>query len=285
MTYDHHSEGRPATGTAYGDGTIVSRAAVSTHCAEQDRASSLDGAAATFIEIRPRLFGIAYRMLLSRAEAEDIVQDAWLRWQHTEHAAIANPAAFLTLITTRLALNALQSARVRRETCVGSWIPEPVDHGADPAAGAEREEALGRALLLLLERLTPAQRAAYVLRVAFLYPYEQIAEIIQLSPANVRQLVSRARKHLSTGRAEPTDTGEHRRLLVTFLAAQDGDIAALEAHFAADVVSSAAGGTARLPRIGANRWRGPARRTQRPGTARPGPARPGQLRLPQPAPA
>ncbi|QKW33930.1 sigma-70 family RNA polymerase sigma factor [Actinomadura sp. NAK00032] len=280
MAHDHRNEGRPATGTAFSTGTIVPKAPASTHYARQDRPGSLEEAAATFTEIRPRLFGIAYRMLLSKAEAEDVVQDAWLRWQHADHAAIANPAAFLTLITTRLALNALKSARVRRETYVGSWTPEPVDPGSDPAAGAEREEALGRALLLLLERLTPAQRAAYVLRVAFLYPYEQIAEIIQLSPANVRQLVSRARKHLSTGRCEPTDTGEHRRLLVTFLAAQDGDIAALEAHFAEDVVSSATGGTARLPRIGVNRWRGPARRTLRSGAVRPG-----QHRRPHPAPA
>ncbi|MFI0454185.1 sigma-70 family RNA polymerase sigma factor [Actinomadura sp. 6N118] len=205
---------------------------------EQDKTGSLDQAAATFIEVRPRLFGIAYRMLASSAEAEDIVQETWLRWQNTEHSTIANPAAFLALITTRLSINAAQSARARRETYIGPWLHEPIDTSIDPATGAERGEALELALLLLLEKLTPAQRAAYILREAFDYPYEQIAEIIQLSPANVRQLVSRARKHLHTTRREPIDTNEHRRLLSTFLnAAQEGNVTALEDLFAADVVS------------------------------------------------
>ncbi|MFA1542548.1 sigma-70 family RNA polymerase sigma factor [Actinomadura monticuli] len=202
----------------------------------QDQADSLDRAAAAFLELRPRLFGIAYRMLGSPAEAEDIVQETWLRWQNSERSAVANPAAFLALITTRLSINAAQSARVRRETTVGRWPAEPVDTGDGPAAGAERGEAVESALLLLLEKLTPAQRAAYILREAFVYPYEQIAEIIQLTPANVRQLVSRARKHLSVPRREPIDIGEHRRLLTTFLdAAQRGNVTALEDFFAADV--------------------------------------------------
>ncbi|MEV4359501.1 sigma-70 family RNA polymerase sigma factor [Nonomuraea sp. NPDC049625] len=204
-----------------------------------DHSSSLDQAAATFVEVRPRLFGIAYRMLAGSAEAEDIVQETWLRWQNTERSAVANPAAFLTLITTRLSINAVQSARSRRETYVGPWLPEPIDTGADPAAGAERGEALELALLLLLEKLTSAQRAAYILREAFVYPYEQIAEVIQLSPANVRQLVSRARKHLSTTRRGSIGTDEHRRLLSAFLdASQEGNLTALENLFAADVVSS-----------------------------------------------
>ncbi len=205
--------------------------------------SSLDQAAATFLEVRPRLFGIAYRMLGSAAEAEDVVQDAWLRWQNTDRSVIENPAAFLALVTTRLAINAAQSARARREVYVGPWLPEPVDTSDDPALGAERGEALELALLLLLEKLTPAQRAAYVLREAFDYPYEQIAEILQLSPANVRQLVSRARKHLTAARREAVDATEHRRLLSVFVAAaQAGDVAALEDLFAKDVVSSTDGG-------------------------------------------
>ncbi|MFB4307409.1 sigma-70 family RNA polymerase sigma factor [Actinomadura sp. GTD37] len=209
----------------------------------QDQASSLEQAACTFVGVRPRLFGIAYRMLRSPAEAEDIVQETWLRWQGSERSSIANPAAFLALITTRLSINAAQSARVRRETCLGRRLPEPVDTAADPAAGAERGEALEQALLLLLERLTPAQRAAYVLREAFVYPYERIAEIVQLSPANVRQSVSRARRHLNAVRRVPVAPDEHRRFLSAFLdAAQEGNMRPLEDLFAADVVDSSGAG-------------------------------------------
>jgi RNA polymerase sigma-70 factor (ECF subfamily) len=211
------------------------------HREEQDQTSSLDQAATVFLEVRPRLFGIAYRMLASAAEAEDIVQDSWLRWQNTDRSAIANPAAFLALITTRLSINAARSARVRRETHIGPWLPEPIDTDTDPAVGAERGEALELAMLLLLEKLSPAQRAAYVLREAFVYPYEQIAEIIDSSPANVRQLVSRARKYLNDPRRETVATGEHRRLLSTFLdAAQEGNVTALEHFFTVDVLGSPA---------------------------------------------
>lgn len=228
------AQGSPTA--ANGIDTIALRVRVSTHL--DDQAGSLDLAAAMFLDVRPRLFGIAYRMLASAAEAEDIVQETWLRWQNTERSAIANPAAFLTMITTRLSINAAQSARVRRETSIGPWLPEPIDTGNDPALEAEQEEALESALLLLMEKLTPAQRAAYVLREAFVYPYEQIAEIIQLSPANVRQLVSRARKHLNTTRRESIDTDEHRRLLSTFLDAAKGNVRALEDLFAAEAITT-----------------------------------------------
>src|SRR3954463_4482496 len=123
----------------------------------------LDEAASIFTGVRPRLFGIAYRMLGSVSEAEDLVQDVWLRWQTTERARVENPGAFLATTTTRLAINELQSARVRRETYIGPWLPEPVDTGADPYLGAERGEALAFASLLLMERLTPTERAAFVL--------------------------------------------------------------------------------------------------------------------------
>ncbi|GAA2410354.1 hypothetical protein GCM10010191_18990 [Actinomadura vinacea] len=210
------------------------------HPEAQEQASSLEQAASTFVEVRPRLFGIAYRLLSSTTEAEDVVQDAWLRWQNTDRSTIANPAAFLALITTRLAINVAESARSRHETCIGPWLPEPVATGTDPALGAERGEALELALLLLLERLTPPQRAAYILREAFVYPYAQIADILLITPANVRQLVSRARKHLNTVRRESIDKFEHRRLLTVFLdAAQTGNVTALEKLFAADAVSSA----------------------------------------------
>ncbi|CNE91918.1 ECF subfamily RNA polymerase sigma-24 factor [Mycobacterium tuberculosis] len=214
----------------------------------QEPANSLDQAAATFTDVRPRLFGIAYRMLGSPAEAEEIVQETWLRWQHTERSAIANPAAFLALITTRLSINTVQSARVRRETGFASRLHEPIDAAADPATSAERGDAIERGLLVLLERLTPAQRAAYILREAFDYPYARIAELIRLSPDNVRQLVSRSRRYLSTHRRGPVGAGAHRGLLSAFLdAAQKGNMRALEEFLAADVITSSGTANDLLP--------------------------------------
>ncbi|WP_374009213.1 RNA polymerase sigma-70 factor [Leifsonia sp. LS-T14] len=212
----------------------------------------LDAAAETFAAVRPRLFGIAYRMLGTVTDAEDIVQDTWERWQNTDRSAVREPAAFLATATTRLAINQAQSARVRRETYVGPWLPEPVDTSADPLLGAERGEALEFAVLVLLEKLTPTERAAYVLREAFDYPYPQIAEIIQGSEASARQLVSRARKHLAEERhVREVDHQEQRRMLEAFLeAAQSGDIGELERIFTADIVSYAdGGGLARASRI------------------------------------
>ena len=152
----------------------------------------MESAIGVFSEARPRLFGIAYRMLGSVAEAEDIVQEAWLRWQGTDRSVVQQPAAFLTTVTTRLALNTAAAARVRREQYVGPWLPEPVDTSADPSLGAVNSEALESAVLMLLERVTPDQRAAYVLREAFDYSYDEVAEILATSVANARQLVSRA---------------------------------------------------------------------------------------------
>jgi RNA polymerase sigma-70 factor (TIGR02957 family) len=211
-----------------------------------------------FVRLRPRLFGIAYRILGSAAEAEDIVQDAWLRWHGTDRAAVLEPAGFLTTITTRLAISRAGSARMRRETYIGPWLPEPVDTRADPHLGAERGEALELAILLLLEKLSPNERAAYVLREAFTYPYESIAEILQLSEANARQLVTRGRKHIADGRSNPVSRDEQQRLLEGFIAAaQRGDTAALEGLFAANVVSLADGGgavtAARVPLVGRER--------------------------------
>jgi RNA polymerase sigma-70 factor (TIGR02957 family) len=210
----------------------------------------LDHAAAVFDAVRPRLFGIAYRMLGSATEAEDLVQDVWVRWQ-TYEEPVTDPAAFLATTTTRLAINVLQSARVRRESYIGPWLPEPVDTSADPYLGAERGEALSLAVLFLLEKLTPNERAAYVLREAFDYPYPQIAEIIQINEPAARQLVSRARKHLRSDRRTPSTSAEQRRLLTAFVAAaRTGDLAALEGILAADVISySDGGGTVRASRI------------------------------------
>src|SRR6202048_3468689 len=202
-----------------------------------------DDGLSAFAEVRPRLFGIAYRVLGSAAEAEDIVQDVWLRWQATDRSVLENPPAFLATTTTRMCINFAQSAQSRRETYVGSWLPEPVDTSSDPALGAERAEALGFAILLLLEKLSPTERAAYVLREAFDYSYRQIADILQMEEANVRQLVSRARKHIADGRRKAVSSNEQRRLLEAFVtAAQKGDMAALEGLLAEDVVSYADGG-------------------------------------------
>jgi RNA polymerase sigma-70 factor (ECF subfamily) len=201
---------------------------------------------AVFSSVRPRLFGIAYRMLSSATEAEDLVQETWLRWQTCDRAAVVDPGAFLATTTTRLAINALQSARVRRETYIGPWLPEPVDTSADPYLGAERGEALELAALLLMEKLTPNERAAYVLREAFDYPYGQIADILRLSQPAVRQLVSRARTRMTEKRRTPVTRAARRELLTRFVvAARTGDMAALERLFAADVTSVTDGNGAR----------------------------------------
>lgn len=219
---------------------------------------SLNAAADAFQHVRPRLFGIAYRVLGSVVEAEDVVQDAWVRWQGADRDTVLDAGAFLAKTTTRLAINVAQSARVRREAYVGPWLPEPVDTSVDPQLGAERGEALELAVLLMLERLNPVERAAYVLREAFDYGYDEIAAFLELSPVNTRQIVSRARKRLAAERREPVDTAQHRRLLDAFVAAaRDGDVAALESVLSADVVTYADGnglrGVARLEITGAER--------------------------------
>lgn len=220
--------------------------------------NDLDDAAEVFAGIRRRLFGIAYRMLGTSSDAEDIVQDVWLRWQTCDRSVVLDPPAFLATATTRLSINVLQSARVRRETYIGPWLPEPVNTSDDPALGAERGEALGFAMLLLLEKLSPTERAAYILREAFEYSYAQIAHIVQLKEPATRQLVSRARKRLSGERRVAVQSSEQRRLLTAFLrAAQQGDVSALEELFATDVVSYSDGNgvklAARIPIVGRSR--------------------------------
>ena len=199
---------------------------------------------AAFEDVRPRLFGVAYRMLGSVAEAEDVVQEAWLRWQGTDRTVVRNPAAFLTTTTTRLAINAATSAHARRETYVGPWLPEPVDTSADPALGAERAEALDLAVLLLLERLTPAERASYVLREAFDYSHREIADgarHLRGQRAAGRPPGARAAR---AGPSAGTRVARRaRRLLESFVAAaRGGDLAELERLLADDVVVRPDGG-------------------------------------------
>lgn len=226
---------------------------------ENDHAAhDLDEAARQFGDCRRRLFGIAYRMVGTASDAEDIVQDVWIRWQAYDRSVVREPAAFLATTTTRMAINFLQSARARHEAYIGPWLPEPVDTSNDPTLGAERGEALSFAILLLLEKLTPTERAAYVLREAFDYSYAEIADVVQRGETATRQLVSRARKHLRAERRAQVPDEDQRRLLDAFLvAAQHGDVAGLERILAADVVSYSDGNgvklAARIPVIGRGR--------------------------------
>ncbi|MFB9735767.1 RNA polymerase sigma-70 factor [Streptomyces sp. NPDC057386] len=196
---------------------------------------------------RPRLFGLAYRMLGSAHEAEDVVQDAYLRYSGADRAEIGQLGAWLAKVVTNLCLNRLTSARVRRETYVGPWLPEPVvtaDGTLGPLESAEQREAVSLALLVLLERLTPTERAVYVLREAFGYAHREIAQLLELTEANCRQLHRRAVKRISAEETRFTPTPERQRRLVTsFLgAARDGDLAGLEKLLAQDVVWSSDGG-------------------------------------------
>ncbi|WP_271218810.1 sigma-70 family RNA polymerase sigma factor [Streptosporangium carneum] len=195
-----------------------------------------DGAVSAFVSAAPRLFAIGLRVLQDVGEAEDVVQETWLRWARADRSVVVSPPAFLALTTTRLAINVVQSARRRHETSAGPWLPETTDRAVSPGTAAERHEAVDTAIRLLLERLTPAERAAYLLRMAFDYPYRQISEILHLSEDHARQLVRRARGHLATERCRPVSTTAHRRLVQTFLAAaQTGDLAELEELLAAGV--------------------------------------------------
>jgi RNA polymerase sigma-70 factor, ECF subfamily len=194
---------------------------------------------ASFEAVRPRLFGIAYRTLESAADADDVVQNTWIRWQRTDRNEVRDDAAFLATTTKRLALNVAQSAHARRETSVDPWHPEPVDLQADPALGAERREALELAVRMLMEKLSATERAAYVLREAFDYPYRQIADVLATSEANARQLVTRARLRLGSEPRRRVSAVEQQRFIDAFVdTAQTGDLTTLEQLLAAHVVTS-----------------------------------------------
>jgi RNA polymerase sigma-70 factor (ECF subfamily) len=192
-------------------------------------------------DLRPLAFSVAYRMLGSVAEAEDVVQDALLRLHDADD--VANPHAFLTTVTTRLAIDVLRSARVRRETYVGPWLPEPLveDSASRPVEDAD---TISLAFLTLLERLSPEERAVLVLRDAFDYPFAEIAAVVGKTEANTRQILSRARRRLGDElpRFDP-DPQERMALAARFLAAaRDGDMAGLIALLAPDAVLTGDGG-------------------------------------------
>lgn len=202
-----------------------------------------------FQELRPLLFSIAYRMLGSVSDAEDIVQDAFLRYQGaiSGGTAIDSPKAYLSAVTTRLAIDQLRSARARRETYVGQWLPEPLltdDAAPDPAEQAASSDSLSMAFLLVLERLNPVERAVFLLYDVFGYGYDEIARIVERTPDNCRQIAARARRHVAEQR--PRFEADRRRrdeLADKFVAAMaDGDLDGLVSLLAADVVVYGDGG-------------------------------------------
>ncbi len=201
---------------------------------------------ATFEQYRGLLFSIAYRMLGSVADAEDMLQETFIRWQQTEDQDIRSPRAFLVTVISRLCINQLQSSRAQREQYVGEWLPEPIttDPGSDPLWLIKIDESLSMAFLLVLERLTPIERAVFILREVFDYEYAEIAAILGQSEPNCRQILRRARQHI--GGARPRFKISHRKkkdLLERFLAATTtGDMESLVALLASDVVLQSDGG-------------------------------------------
>jgi RNA polymerase sigma-70 factor (TIGR02957 family) len=199
-------------------------------------------------QLRPVAFAIAYRMLGSVSDAEDVVQDALLRMHQALQAGerITSPHAFVATVTTRLAINELRSARARRERYVGEWLPEPIitDGHDDPARHAETADSLSLAMLVLLENLSPEQRAVLLLHDVFDYPYPEIAAIVGKSEDNVRQLATRARRHVEQRRPRFQTTRAQRDQLAArfFQASEQGDLAGLEALLAHDVELTGDGG-------------------------------------------
>lgn len=207
----------------------------------------------TFSRLRPRLQGIAYRMLGSAAEAEELVQDAWLRWHDTDPSRVDNADAWLVSVTTRLAIDRLRSAKVQRQHYVGIWLPEPLlgEDPISPEALLERVEDVSMAFLALLERLTPEARAAYLLREVFDADYGEVAEALGKSESACRQLVHRARQQLKDERPRHTVARETQmRLLRSFAdAAARGDFASLKAMLAEDAQLMGDGG-GKVPSFG-----------------------------------
>jgi RNA polymerase sigma-70 factor (ECF subfamily) len=201
-----------------------------------------------FDELRPSAFAIAYRMLGSVSEAEDVVQEGFLRLHRARAGGerIESPRAYLATVVSRLSLHQLRSARVRRDTYVGEWLPEPLVTRADddPARKAEMADSLSLAFLVLLESLSPEQRAAFLLREVFDEPYDRIAQIVGTSEQNARQLATRARRHVEQRRPRFEASREQQEQLATrfFAAVEDGDLQALEELLAHDVVFRGDGG-------------------------------------------
>lgn len=213
----------------------------------------MDTATHIFERLRPRLFGIAYRMLGSRAEAEEIVQDAWLRWHEADQTALDSAEAWLVTVTTRMAVDRLRAAKVQRDHYIGTWLPEPIltDSPDTPEQLLERADDLSVAFLAVLERLAPEARAAFLMREVFDADYDELASALGKSEAACRQLVHRAKTQLRDAPpryAVPRET--HLRLLRSFAdASASGDFAALKAMLADDAELIADGG-GKVPSFG-----------------------------------
>jgi RNA polymerase sigma-70 factor (ECF subfamily) len=204
-----------------------------------------------FSEHRELLLGVAYRILGRVTDAEDVVQDAWLRWERADRDGVANPRAYLVRVTTRLAIDRLRSIKARHESYVGPWLPEPLLTSPDAAEPVERAESVSMAMLIVLETLSPLERAVFVLREAFGYPYSEIAEILGRGEPAVRQLASRARDHVQQQRPRyDTDRATRREVVERFLAAAvGGDLRTLMGVLAPGVTLVAdGGGKAKAPR-------------------------------------
>ena len=177
-----------------------------------------------FEELRPQLFALAYRMMGTRADAEDIVQEAFIRWQGADHRDVRSARSYLNAVVARLSLDALKSARRTRETYVGTWLPEPIALSDRPDAQLELADTLSVAFLHVLESLSPAERVAFLMREVFGEDYSQVAAILDTSEANCRQLVARARQHVQSKRPKyRVDPDRHRQVLREFLMACASD--------------------------------------------------------------
>lgn len=203
-----------------------------------------------FEEHRSLLIGVAYRILGSAADAEDIVQEAWLRWSGVDHETVADPKAYLIRVTSRLAIDRLRSAQVRRESYVGPWLPEPIATSPDVAEHAELAESVELALLVVLETLSPLERAVFVLREAFDLPFSEIAEVIGRAEPATRQLARRARDHVQEKRPRfDVDVSQRREITERFInASTNGDLDGLLSLLSSEVtLVGDGGGKARAP--------------------------------------
>ncbi len=212
-----------------------------------------------FEEQRARLVGLAYRITGSRSDAEDIVQEAWLRWDRADRSTIERPEAWLTTVTSRLALDRLRSAQHRREQYVGTWLPEVAVVDADPAERAELAESLTIGFLAMLERLNPVERVVFLLADVWRVPFDEIAGVVDRSPTACRQVASRARRRVAEDRPRfsPTDDDAWRVTFAFLEAAAGGDLDGLTRALARDVVETSDGGASRRagrrPVVGADR--------------------------------
>lgn len=246
MQPDHESEKMPASSSLH----IEPNAAIpcETHPGGTWVGDSLSGneRLELFAGHRPRLLGIAYRMLGSASDAEDMLQETFIRWQQSAETAIQSPEAFLVTIITRLCLNHLQLARVKREEYFGPWLPEPIQTGSesDSYLALEMSDSVSMAFLFLLERLTPLERAVFLLREVFNYEYAEISKVVEESEANCRQILRRARQHVKQERPRFTPSHQQQEEMIErFLAASArGDMDGLLALLSNDIVLYADGG-------------------------------------------